>query len=186
MKIIFQHNIFFKIAAFIFCCFFIVACENDVKQLQEWNKKVVMVEEGKNIVAYLSNEGKMRAKLTSPLMLRYQADTIYAEFPKSLHVDFFNDSTKVESQLNALYGKYFETLNKVYLRDSVIVFNIKGDTMRCPELWWDQQTQKFYNDKPTYIDTRTDHLFGAFGIEASQDFSTIILRQPTGTIQMKE
>jgi LPS export ABC transporter protein LptC len=179
-------NYIFIRAALFLSCFFVSSCENDVRQLQQWNEKVVMVEEGKQIVAYLSNGGTMRAKLTAPLMLRYQADTIYVEFPKKLHVDFYNDSAKVESRLNALYGKYFETLNKVYLRDSVIVYNVKGDTMRTSELWWNQQTQKFYNDKPTRIDTKTQHLFGAHGIEAAQDFSNIILLQPSGTVQMKE
>ncbi|MDP9229626.1 MAG: LPS export ABC transporter periplasmic protein LptC [Bacteroidota bacterium] len=154
--------------------------------LQDWNEKKIMVEEAKNIVTYLSQQGHMKAKLTSPLMLRYLADTIYAEFPKTLHVDFYDDSTKIESQLNAEYGKYFESLNKVYLRDSVIVYNIKGDTLRCPELWWDEQQQKFYNDKPTKIDTKTEHLYGKNGIEANQDFSIIILNQPTGTVQIKD
>lgn len=168
------------------CCFLFCACENDVAQLQDLNSKKVMVETGKNINALLSTGGQVRAKLTAPLMQRYQSDTLYAEFPKSLHVDFYDNTNKVESQLNALYGKYFESLDKVYLRDSVIVFNIKGDTLRTSELWWDQQTQKFYNDKPTRIDTKTHHLYGAYGIEASQDFSTIILKQPTGTVEVEE
>ena len=39
--------------------------------------------------------------------------------------------------------------NKVYLKDCVVVINIlKGDTLRCQELWWDQNTQKFYTNKP--------------------------------------
>lgn len=171
---------------FLIGCFFLWSCENDVEEVQNWNQKVEMVETGKQIVAYLSTEGTVRAKLTAPLMLRYQADTLYAEFPNSLHVDFYDVTKKVESQLNALYGKYFESLNKVYLRDSVIVFNINGDTLRTSELWWDQQTQRFYNDKPTRIDTKTQHLFGQHGIEASQDFTQIILNQPSGTIEVEE
>ncbi|MBA2500675.1 MAG: LPS export ABC transporter periplasmic protein LptC [Chitinophagaceae bacterium] len=167
-------------------CFFLWACENDVTQVQNWNQKVEMVETGKQILAYLSTEGKVRAKLTAPLLLRYQTDTLYSEFPNSLHVDFYDDSTKVESQLDALYGIYYESFNKVYLRDSVMVFNTNGDTLRTSELWWDQQTQKFYNDKPTRIDTKTQHLYGAHGIEASQDFSQIILNQPSGTIEVEE
>lgn len=171
---------------FLMGCFFLWSCENDVKEVQDWNQKVEMIETGKQITAYMSTEGTVRAKLTAPLMLRYQADTLYAEFPKSLHVDFYDVTKKVESQLNALYGKYFESMNKVYLRDSVIVFNINGDTLRTSELWWDQQTQLFYNDKPTRIDTKTQHLVGEHGIEASQDFSKIILKQPYGTLEVEE
>ena len=171
---------------FVMGCFFLCSCENDVAQVNDWNQKVEMVESGKQIVAYMSTDGTVRAKLTAPVMFRHQADTLYAEFPNSLHVDFYNDSSKVESQLDALYGKYFESLNKVYLRDSVRVFNINGDTLRTSELWWDQQTQLFYNDKPTRIDTKTQHLVGQHGIEASQDFTKIILKQPSGTLEVEE
>src|SRR5579875_2391660 len=110
-----------KQAAIIICgCLFVWGCENDEKALKEWNEKKVMVEEAQDITTLYSVHGKIKARLTAPLMLRYNTDTIYTEFPKSLHVNFYNDSTKVESQLHALYGKYYESQNKVFLRDSVI------------------------------------------------------------------
>jgi len=37
------------------------------------------------------------------------------------------------------------------LKDSVIVFNVKGDTLICKELYWDQATQRFSTDKAVYI-----------------------------------
>jgi len=33
-------------------------------------------------------------------------------FPNTLHVDFYNDSAKVESQLSARYGRYKEAKEK--------------------------------------------------------------------------
>src|ERR1700743_2332418 len=101
--------------------------------------------EGDNVGGKLS--AKVKGKLTAPYMLRYQrTDTPYTEFPRSLHVDFYkvdsnakaNTAPSVESQMDAMYGKYFENNEKVFLRDSVVVKNIlKGDTVRCRELWWD-------------------------------------------------
>jgi len=147
----------------------------------------MLQEEAKNIESYLSLGGKMKAKLTSPLMLRFQADTVYSEFPRSLHVEFYNDSTSVETELGALYGKYYEVLNKVYLRDSVIVFNIKGDTLRCPEMWWDQNLQKFYNDTTWQLDSKSGtHLKGHSGFEASQDLRSIIFKEPKGVFPVAD
>ena len=181
------QNITQKIsAAFLTGCFFLLACENDPKVLQEWNEKKILVEEGRDIESYLSQQGKMKAKLVAPIMYRYQTDTVYTEFPQTLHVDFYDDSTQVESELDALYGKYYENLNKVYLRDSVRVFNRDGDTLRCPELWWDQDKQKFYTDKPARLDGKDKHLVGNQGLEASQDLKTIIFKYPTGPFQVKE
>ncbi|MGI8636113.1 MAG: LPS export ABC transporter periplasmic protein LptC, partial [Segetibacter sp.] len=110
-----QNKLFKNIAAIITGCFFVWSCENDIREVQDLNKKAISVEEGKQIESYLSENGKIKAKLTAPLMLRYQKDTPKVEFPKSLHVDFYNDSTKVESQLSAKYGRYMENENKVFL-----------------------------------------------------------------------
>jgi hypothetical protein len=47
------------------------------------------VEEGKNIESYMSQGGKMKAKLTAPIMLRYMLDTPKVEFTKSYACRFF-------------------------------------------------------------------------------------------------
>ena len=180
-------NLLFFVRAAIFCsCFFILGCENDVSEVNAWNTRKVMVEEATNIESLLSQQGKLRAKLVAPLMLRYLADTVYIEFPKKLHVDFFDSTGKKDSQLDALYGKYFEHLNKVYLRDSVVVANIKGDTLRCPELWWDQNTRKFYTDKLVRLKTVDKQIYGGKGMEAEQDLTSWTIFEPTGIVMLKD
>lgn len=179
----FKKYLFWKYAAALAMgCFFVYGCENNQKQLDDMTKKIVSVDEARNIVSYLSQEGAIKAKLTAPLMLRVMADTVYVEFPKTLHVDFYNDSTKIESWLDSKYAKYFETLNKVYLRDSVIVINIKGDTLRTPDLWWDQNTKLFYTDKYAEYHTIDKHIFGGKGLEATQDMSEVTFKIPTGVV----
>jgi len=166
--------------------FLFSACENDPKDIENWTKRADLREEAKNIESYLSQGGVLRAKLISPLMYRYQKDTIYTEFPNTLYVDFYDDSMRVESWLTSRYGKYMENLNKVYLRDSVTVINREGDTLRCPELWWDQNQQKFYTDKPARLDGKDKHITGNQGLEATQDLKVITFKFPTGPFQMKE
>jgi Lipopolysaccharide-assembly, LptC-related len=177
----------FTIAAFIISCFFLCACENDIKKVDAWTKKVVLKEEAVNVNSQLSQGGKIRATLKAPLMWRIYSDTVYVEFPKTLHCDFYNDSTKtIETFLDCRYGKYFETYNKVFLKDSVVVINIKGDTLRTPELWWDQNTKMFYTDKPSEYISKDKKLYPQYGIEATQDFTRVTFKQPTGIIKLKE
>jgi LPS export ABC transporter protein LptC len=164
------------ITTVLIACVFVFACENDVNVVRELGKKKPGIEEGKDIESYLSTNGKMRAHLTAPLLLRYQGDSgRKAEFPNSLHVDFYNDSAKVESQLRARYGRYMENENKVYLRDSVVVFNIKGDTLFCEDLYWDQDLQKFYSDKKVTLSRnyRRTLITGIHGMTATQDLSSV-------------
>lgn len=173
-------------AVLIMGCFFVLACENSQKQLDEWKEKREMVEEAKNIETFFSQNGKMKARLNAPLMLRYSTDTVYVVFPRSLNMVFFDSTGREESNLDALHGTYYESLNKAYLKDSVIVANIHGDTLWTPDLWWDQNTQKFYTDKSIRIFRKGDRIYGGKGMEASQDLSNIIIRQTTGTVTVPD
>jgi len=184
------HSSNIKIYFFLFgvvgCSFFISGCENDEKLIEDWSKKKQMVEVGKNIESYLSQESKVKAKLTAPLMFRYETDSVVVEFPNTLHVDFYDDSAKIETWLDSKHGKYFESLNKVYLWDSVVVINIKGDTLKSSDLWWDQNTKLFYTDKYAEYLTRDKQIFPGKGLEATQDFRRITFKQPTGMLHVSD
>lgn len=176
---------FYTAACITGCCFF-YSCENDPKEIDELTKNVVMIEEATDITSYLSQEGQMKAKLTAPLMLRVLTDSLYVEFPRALHVDFYNDSTQIESWLDSKYGKYFENQDKVYLRDSVIVINIKGDTLKCQDLWWDQNARIFYTDKYAEYHAKGKNIFGGKGLEATQDMTTVTFKEPTGVVSVPQ
>ena len=82
--------------------------------------------------------------------------------------------------------KYYESLNKVYLRDSVLVYNLQGDSMRSPDLWWDQNTQRIYTDKKVWVKKGGTTLTGQNGMDARQDLSDINIKQVTGPIDLPD
>ena len=169
-------------AAILGSCLFFWGCENDERTIREWTEHKEMVETAKEVTVLFSQTGNLKAYLKAPLMLRYQSDTVVVEFPKSLHVDFFDSAARRESWVDARYGKYLETFNRVLLRDSVRVINIKGDTLATSELWWDQNTQKFYTEKEVRITQPDKRITGGKGLEAGQDLSWYIIREPMGTV----
>ena len=154
---------------------FFVGCENKIQDVQSFRKQVNGREEAKNIESYLSQAGKVKAKLTAPVMWRYQLDTPKVEFPNSLHVDFYDDTTAVESKLDALYGNYLENQNLVYLKDSVRVVTRKGDSLWCKDLYWDQTTGKFHTDKiaSAHMANDAQYIIGTNGFFADQNFNNI-------------
>ncbi|WP_153800238.1 LPS export ABC transporter periplasmic protein LptC [Foetidibacter luteolus] len=174
----FLRQLYFA-AAFITGCLFLCACENDIKDVHALGKKKPGIDEVYNMVSYLSEVGRVKAKLTAPLMLRYQ-DTPRFTFPKTLHVDFYDSTLKVESQLFAKYGQYLDNQDKVYLKDSVVVFNVKGDTLFCDDLWWDKSKESFSTDKKVSIHKPFGETTNGIGLTAKQDFSkwTIFKIQP--------
>lgn len=175
---------YFPAAAFLLSCCFVCGCENTQEDIDRFTKKVTMQEEAIGVESFISQEGKMKARLQAPLMLRVMADTQYLEFPRSLHVDFYDDSTRVETFLDSKYGKYFENLNKVYLRDSVVVITVQGDTLRCHDLWWDQNKEIFYTDSVATYRSPGNDITGGRGMEATQDLRMVKFKAPLGTFEV--
>ncbi len=159
----------------------ISACENNEQEIKALFKKKLGVDEAVNIESYMSQSGKMRAKLTAPLMLRYQDTSSRIELPNTLHVDFFDSSLQVESKLDAMFALYYENKNQVFLRDSIRVYNTKGDTLFCKELNWDQAMEKFYTDKPVRIHTPDMIMYGN-GLSAPENFKTFEIYQVTNSV----
>ena len=170
-------------AALLTGCFFITACGNTDEQIKSMTSKRIGIEQAKGVSINYSIGAKTKARVTAPLMLRYQDTVPYVEFPKSIHADFYTDSLTIESRLDALYGRYMETESKVYLRDSVRLLNIAGDTLYCNELYWDRNRvgREFYTDKPVRIRTKT-HIINGVGFESSQDFKTQLIRNITNSV----
>jgi len=175
------------LAALITSCFFITACENSYREIEEITAKRIGVEEAKQVTINYSINGKTKARISSPIMLHYQDTVPYAEFPKTIHADFYNDtSLAIESWLDARYGRYMENENKVFLKDSVRVINPgTGDTLYCNELYWDRSKvgNEFYTDKPVRIRTRT-HIIDGMGLEAPQNFKDWHIIEPRGFVKV--
>ncbi|MEO6406443.1 MAG: LPS export ABC transporter periplasmic protein LptC [Ferruginibacter sp.] len=183
MKILFTH-IFFK-AALIIGCFFLPSCTNKQQDIDKLYKKKLGVEEAINVKVNFTTGGRPKAVLTSPLMLRVQDSVPYLEFPKTLKVLFYNEAGIQESILTGMYAKYKERDEIVYIRDSVQIRNINGDTLYCEELYWNRNRtgKEFYTDKPVRIRTRTQTLNG-IGMEARQDFKDWKIIHPLGVIKV--
>jgi LPS export ABC transporter protein LptC len=187
MKIVSEkYCVMYHAAALLLSCCFVCSCENKQEEIDKWLKDKVMTEEATDIESYISNEGIMKAMLKAPLMLRVMADTQYIEFPRTMHVDFYNDSTQIETWLDCKYGKYFESLKKVYLRDSVVVITIKGDTLRCHDLWWDQNKEIFFTDSVATYRSPGNDITGGKGMEATQDLKMVRFKYPLGTVKISD
>lgn len=170
-----------QLAVLCGCLFAFARCVNSEQEVNELLKKKTGVDEATNVEGYMSNTGRMKARLKAPNMLRYQDSSSRVVFPKTLHVDFFNDSTRVENQLDARYAEYYEGKSQVFLKDSVRVYNYNNDTLFCQELWWDQNLQKFYTDKPVRVH-RPDMIMYGVGLSAPQDFKTFEMYTITNSV----
>lgn len=173
------------LALLIIGCPFLFSCENSREDIQKLTSKKIGIERAKDVTILYTIGELAQARITAPLMLRHEVAKPFLEFPNTIHVVFFDDSLHVESKLRANYAKYLESESKVFLRDSVVVFNTKGDTLYCQELYWDryQRGHEFYTDKPVRIRTPTQIIDGD-GLDAPQDFKTWHITNVTGVVRV--
>jgi LPS export ABC transporter protein LptC len=148
-----------------------LGCENDEAKVNAIFTKKLGVDEAINIESYMSQGGRMKAKLTSPKMLRYQDTSSRIELPNTLHVDFYDSSLNIENRLDANSAMYYETRKFVYLKDNIKVYNIT----------WDQNSERFYTDKPVRINTPDIIMYGE-GLSAPQDFKTFEIYKVTNSV----
>jgi LPS export ABC transporter protein LptC len=161
-------------------CFFIASCENNINDVKALSSKVGGIDIGKDVAIYMSQGGKMSAKLTAPIMKKYLQDSgKMIEFPNTIKVDFYKDSSKIESKLRADYANYIQEENKFFLKGNVVVYTVKGDTLWCKEMYWDQATSKFHTDKEVVVKQHSpiSKIYG-LGLEANQDLTDIKIIKP--------
>lgn len=179
-----KGNIYWVIGALLPLLFSLFSCENDPAEIEAMRMNSKEIEEGRGIEATFSQSGKLKAILKAPLMYRVKSDTFFTEFPKSIFVTFYNEQGGIDNILSANYAKYLEQLNKVYLRDSVVVYNAT-DTLYAEDLWWDQNTELFYTYRPVKVRTPTQKLTGT-GITAKSDFTKYSIIDPKGDVAIPD
>jgi LPS export ABC transporter protein LptC len=175
-------------AAFVTGCFFLCSCENKLSDIKNISGKSARRDEARNVNIKYSIGGQKKALLTGPLMYRVYDTADYIEFPKTIHVDFYNEKTDaIESRLDAHYAKYQDLKSIVFLKDSVRVTNVLGDTLYCNELYWDRSKKdhEFFTDKPVRIRRKMETINGV-GLEAKQDFTEWLILNPVGNVKVSD
>jgi len=70
----------------------------------------------------------------------------------------------------------------LFISKTILRYTIsKGDTLFCKELTWDQNSERFYTDKPVRINTPDIIMYGE-GLSAPQDFKTFEIYKVTNSV----
>lgn len=165
------------------------ACENDIAVINSLSSADELpVESGKNVEYIYSDSAIVRAKLTAPQLDRYTGKKNYMELPKGMHIIFYNQDKKEQTNLTADYGIGYDDgtgMNKMEAKRNVVVINEKGDKLNTEHLIWDAITKQIYTEEFVKITTKEETIWGD-GLKANQDFSKYEILHPKGSIAVND
>lgn len=158
-------------------------CKKELKDPDKEQKYTGPTMENHDVVTLYSDSAKLLIKLQAPLQQEFEnADRV---FPDGLFVEFYEEEGQVTSTLKANYGKQ-DRNNMFEARGNVVVQNlVKKEKLETEQLFWDKRRAKIYTDKFVRITTPEQIIMGN-GLQANQDFSSYVIRDITGIIDLEE
>jgi len=165
----------------------LVACENDLRDVEEISSKKtsVPVDKSSGVEIIYSDSTKVKAKLITPELLYFKVNNPYYEMKKGVTIIFYNAALQENSRVVADYGLRRENEKRVELRRNVVATNEKNETFKSDELIWDENTKRFTSSKMVSITSQGNTIYGT-SFWANENFTYYEISQSTGDITLPE
>ncbi len=165
---------------------FITSCENDIEKVNLITEKNnAPVESGKDMEILYSDSGKVKVKITTPELHRYQLPRPRTELPLGVQVDFFDNDLHVTSTLTSKYALRNDDDRTMIAKKDVVIVNEKGEKLMTEYLVWDEKAGKIFSNEFVKIITKDEIIFGN-GFESNQDFTRYKIFDIKGTINLRK
>lgn len=139
-----------------------------------------------NIDVLFSDSGKVQARLTSPLMNRYNTASPYLEFPNGFKVYMFDSVQQIGSTITANRGLRKENAHTMEAWGNVVVRNEKkNEQLNTEHLIWDEARHRIWSDVKVKI-TRPDQILHGSRMESNETFTQYSITDITGEMNVKK
>jgi Lipopolysaccharide-assembly, LptC-related len=181
---VFSKKILYPLSIlFIFC-----GCKNDIKdEAPVITRESLSVEKGKEVEIIYSDSAQVKVRVTGPTMLYYtDRNNPRQEFTEGVKAYFFDPVLHTEQSV--LTGKYAirdEQKHRVLIRDSVVWESTRDGRLETSELIWDETANVIRSTRFSTI-TRGKEIIQGFNFETNDKLTKWIIKNPTGTMPVKE
>ncbi|MFO7843146.1 MAG: LPS export ABC transporter periplasmic protein LptC [Bacteroidales bacterium] len=140
----------------------------------------------KNTEIIYSQDAVIQMKITSPEIKRYlEVEEPYSEFPKGLHVQFYDSTQTPTSFIRANYAIFDEEENMWTAENDVVAISEEGDTLNTEYLIWDMDKEKIYSDRYVRVSNKDGIIHGT-GFESNQNLLNWKIKKTSGTINIED
>ncbi len=164
----------------------LVACDNEVPEIQNISRDQLKIEKGKEVEIIYSDSAQVRVRVTGPTMLYYtDINNPRQEFPDGVKAFFYNAGKNDQSVLTGKYAIRDERKKQVIVRDSVIWESVTDGRLETSELIWDESTNVIRSTKFTKITRQNEVIYG-YNFETNDKLTQWRFRNPKGTFKIDE
>jgi len=136
-----------------------------------------------NAVFSYTDSGRVKFKITAPLLERYGGDDPQQIATKGINVDFYDDSNHMNGHISANYAIRHEKTGLMEGDNNVVVVNKKGEKLNTEQLFWSQGKHLIYTNKYVQIKTASEIIYGD-GLESNEDFTDYKITNIRGTVML--
>lgn len=180
-----QYQIYLNIVMVIAMTMFF-SCKSN---LDEVNKIGVSENEpigvAENINLKYTDSGRITANLLSPKMLDFSNRAFaYNEFPEGAHLILF-DKNNAQSTVTADYAIVYDRTGIIDMQGHVILASAEKDTLFAEQLYYDQEREWLFTNKPVTFRRGQDVINGK-GFDSDAEFNQAEVLEIDGVITLDE
>lgn len=161
-------------------------CASDIEKIKAFSSSENLpVVHAINFETTFTDSGMVRFYLKTPEIKRFESNgESFAEFPKGIFLQKFNQNNEVASTITARYAKQFVKEQKWEAKNDVVATNSLGDTLKTEHLIWDERNGRIFSEDFVKV-IRTDQIITGIGFESDQMLENWRIKNPRGTIYIQ-
>ena len=163
------------------------SCENSLDKVKEFiDTDTISGVLAYNVAITRSDSGFVQARLTADIMHNVEGDSAFLEFPKGFVANIYDKNNEPSTMIRGNYGIRYENEELVYMRDSVVVENLKSqETLFTETLYWNQKSKTIYTRNAVKIVSPDKIIFGD-SLNANEDFTQRVIHGMRATLEIED
>jgi LPS export ABC transporter protein LptC len=162
------------------------SCGNEMQSINELPVKDTFPnEQATNITLYFSDSGMIEAKLTAPIMKRYNNENKHVLLPEGLFITFYDSIGGIESTLEADWGIRYEEQRKTEVKYDVVILTADSEEIYTDHLIWDEIQGMIFSDEFVKIVSPEKIIWGD-GFQSDQRMDKYHIIRPKGEILVND
>ncbi len=163
-----------------------LSCKNNFEEVKKIgiseNEPIGIAE---HINLKYTDSGRVTANLKSPKMLDYSnREFAFNEFPDGIDLDLFDEQNQ-KSNVIADYAIVYDKTGIIDLQGNVVLSSTNKDTLFAEQLYYDQNREWLFTNKPVTFRTGRDVINGK-GFDSDTKFTKAQVLEIDGIITLDE